>query len=41
MQKLCREENAAVIMVTHSRDLACACDRVLHLHEGKLSEEEL
>jgi len=41
MQQLCREENAAVIMVTHSRDLACACDRMLHLHEGKLSEEEI
>jgi lipoprotein-releasing system ATP-binding protein len=40
MQQLCREENAAVIMVTHSRDLARACDRVLHLHEGRLSEEE-
>jgi len=41
MQQLCREENAAVIMVTHSHDLAHACDRVLHLHEGKLSEEKL
>jgi len=40
MQQLCREENAAVIMVTHSRELACACDRVLHLHEGRLSEEQ-
>jgi len=39
MQQLCREENAAVIMVTHSHDLACACDRVLHLHEGMLSAE--
>jgi len=40
MQQLCREENAAVIMVTHSHDLACSCDRVLHLHEGRLSEEK-
>lgn len=39
MQQLCREENAAVIMVTHSRSLAQTCDRVLHLHEGRLSEE--
>jgi len=38
MQQLCREENAAVIMVTHSRELAYACDRVLHLHEGVLVE---
>lgn len=39
MQRLCREENAAVIMVTHSSSLAQTCDRVLHLHEGKLSED--
>jgi len=38
LQQLCREENAAVIMVTHSRELARHCDRVLHLHEGRLSE---
>ncbi len=40
MQQLCRQENAAVMMVTHSRDLARTCDRVLRLHEGSLSEEE-
>ncbi|OIO75012.1 MAG: lipoprotein ABC transporter ATP-binding protein [Zetaproteobacteria bacterium CG1_02_53_45] len=36
LQQLCREENAAVVMVTHSRALAKACDRMLCLHEGQL-----
>ncbi len=40
MQQLCRAEQAAVVMVTHSQDLAAACDRILHLHKGILSEEE-
>jgi len=39
MRQLCRQENTAAIMVTHSSDLASTCDRVLHLHEGKLSQE--
>jgi len=37
MQQLCREERAAVVMVTHSRFLADACDRQLLLHEGRIS----
>jgi len=37
MQQLCREERAAVVMVTHSRVLANACDRQLLLHEGRIS----
>lgn len=36
LKQLCREERAAVVMVTHSRALAEACDRILHLHEGRL-----
>jgi len=36
LQQLCREENAAVVMVTHSKTLAKACDRMLCLHEGQL-----
>jgi len=37
MRQMCREERAAVIMVTHSSSLASACDRQLLLHEGKLN----
>ena len=36
LRMLCREENAAVVMVTHSKALASACDRILSLHEGQL-----
>ena len=36
MRQLCSEENAAVVMVTHSRFLADACDRQLLLHDGKV-----
>jgi len=39
MQQLCREENAAVIMVTHSMALAGRADRVLRLKQGKLLSE--
>lgn len=38
LQQLCREERAAVVMVTHSRSLAEACDRMLMLHDGVLLE---
>lgn len=37
IRQLCQEEHTAVMMVTHSGDLAHTCDRVLHLHEGRLS----
>ena len=36
LRQLCREENAAVVMVTHSLALADACDRTLILHDGLL-----
>lgn len=36
LQQLCREERAAVVMVTHSRALASACDKMLMLHDGVL-----
>lgn len=38
LRQLCHEENAAVVMVTHSLAMARACDRVLSLHEGRLVE---
>lgn len=37
MRQLCREERAAVVMVTHSRALADACDRQLMLHDGRIN----
>jgi len=39
MRQLCREERAAVVMVTHSRSLAANCDRQLVLHEGKIQSD--
>lgn len=36
LQQLCRQERAAVIMVTHSKALARACDRTLLLTDGHL-----
>jgi lipoprotein-releasing system ATP-binding protein len=36
LQQLCNEERASVVMVTHSRGLAAACERMLCLHDGHL-----
>ncbi|MDQ6993939.1 MAG: ABC transporter ATP-binding protein [Mariprofundus sp.] len=38
LKQLCREEQAAVVMVTHSMALAKRCDRILYLHNGRLVE---
>ena len=38
LQKLCREERAAVVMVTHSQSLAALCDRTIRLAKGSLIE---
>lgn len=40
LRQLCREEHAAVMMVTHSRELAAASDRVYQLTNGKLAQVE-
>lgn len=39
LQQLCREECAAVVMVTHSLALAASCDRTIRLVNGALLEE--
>jgi lipoprotein-releasing system ATP-binding protein len=36
LQQLCSEEKASVVMVTHSRGLAAACERMLCLQNGRL-----
>ncbi|TLS78203.1 ABC transporter ATP-binding protein [Mariprofundus erugo] len=41
LRQLCREERAAVVMVTHSMALAHSCDRMLRLHEGRLVSGQL
>ena len=38
LQQLCREERAAVVMVTHSPALAARCDRTVRLANGELLE---
>jgi predicted ABC-type transport system involved in lysophospholipase L1 biosynthesis ATPase subunit len=34
--QLCREKNAALVIVTHDAELAASTGRVLHLREGSL-----
>ncbi|MBF0281760.1 MAG: ABC transporter ATP-binding protein [Zetaproteobacteria bacterium] len=36
MRSLCHQEQAAVVMVTHSMSLAKSCDRMFHLQGGHL-----
>jgi lipoprotein-releasing system ATP-binding protein len=36
LQQLCSEEQASVVMVTHNKGLAAACERMLCLHNGHL-----
>jgi len=38
LQQLCREEKAAVVMVTHSAAMAASCDRTVRLINGELLE---
>jgi putative ABC transport system ATP-binding protein len=33
-----RERGTTLVLVTHDNDLAARCDRVLHIHSGRLSE---
>ncbi|MDQ6978986.1 MAG: ABC transporter ATP-binding protein [Mariprofundaceae bacterium] len=40
LRELCQEEQAAVIMVTHSSALAQATDRTVRLHHGSLQPQD-
>ena len=34
-----RASGTTMVLVTHDLDFAARCDRVLHLHEGRLRED--
>lgn len=40
LQRLCRERQLGVVVVTHNGELASRCDRTLRLHEGRLATVE-
>ncbi len=39
LQRLCREQGLAAVLVTHNGDVASRCDRVLRLLDGRLAAE--
>lgn len=41
LKRSCHDHNVATMMVTHDRSIAEAADRVAHIWDGKLSENEL
>ena len=38
MERLCREEHLAALLVTHNGEIAARCDRTLRLLEGRLQQ---
>lgn len=40
LRELNRALGVTVVMVTHDRDMAAACDRVVHIRDGRLFETE-
>jgi putative ABC transport system ATP-binding protein len=38
LQKLCKENNKTVIIVSHNSELAQAADKVIHIKNGKVKE---
>jgi len=41
LQELQREQNAALIMATHSRAIAAQADRIIFLHDGRVVDREV
>ncbi|MEW4508161.1 ABC transporter ATP-binding protein [Staphylococcus epidermidis] len=39
--KLNKEQNTTIIMVTHDRDVANKADRIIHILDGRVKEEEV
>ncbi|MEL2574402.1 ABC transporter ATP-binding protein, partial [Escherichia coli] len=38
--KLNKEQNTTIIMVTHDREVAEKADRIIHILDGRVPEEE-
>ena len=38
--KLNKEQNTTIIMVTHDREVAEKADRIIHILDGRVQEEE-
>lgn len=41
IRTICKEQQKTVILVTHDHSITHLADRVLHLHSGKISKEEI
>ncbi len=41
LRRLCREQGATVVVVTHNLELASTTDRIIHLRDGKIAGEEV
>lgn len=41
LMKLCRELNRTLVVVTHDPAVSARCDRVLHMKDGQLVDEEV
>ncbi|OMG43541.1 peptide ABC transporter ATP-binding protein, partial [Paenibacillus macerans] len=39
--KLNKEQNTTIIMVTHDREVAEKADRIIHILDGRVQEEEV
>jgi len=39
MQKLAREQNCAILMVTHDNRILDIADRIIHMEDGRLIQE--
>ncbi len=40
LSDIVREHGTTLVMATHSADIAAACDRVIHLHNGRIETDD-